>query len=188
MIFNRPDLTKISFEKIREYKPNLLYIAADGPRKDHKNEKELCDQARNIIEKIDWKCELKTLFREKNLGCKLAVSSAISWFFEHEEQGIILEDDVLVEFSFFTLCEELLEKYKNEEKISMISADNFSFGKCKTQGSYHFSYYSHVWGWATWRRAWKDYDVDLKNFLTKKDFFKDLKFFNHRKTVLVWCI
>ena len=113
---------------------------------------------------VDWDCEVKTLFSDKNLGCKVAVSRAIDWFFEHVEEGIILEDDCLPHPTFFRFCEELLNKYRDDERIGQISGDNFQFGKKRTEYSYYFSRYTLIWGWATWRRAWKNYDVDMKSW------------------------
>ena len=112
LVFNRPDTTKQVFKAIRQAKPPRLYVAADGPRADKPGEAEKVEQARRIAMQVDWDCEVKTLFREKNLGCGKAVSSAIDWFFENEEEGIILEDDCLPSQSFFWFCEELLERYR----------------------------------------------------------------------------
>ena len=162
LIFNRPTTTKRVFESIRSIKPARLYIAADGARKDKAGEDLLCQETRNIVNKIDWNCEIKTLFRAENLGCKIAVSSAIDWFFENEEQGIILEDDCLPNSSFYTFCDELLNLYKNDYRVMHISGNNFQDGITRGDGSYYFSRYNHIWGWATWRRAWKTYDVNMK--------------------------
>lgn len=118
---------------------------------------------------IDWDCKVKTLFRDKNLGCKYAVSSAIAWFFEQVEEGIILEDDCLADPTFFSFCQELLEKYRHDERVMMISGDNFQFGKNKTPYGYYFSRYTHIWGWATWRRAWKYYDVRMSLWPETRD-------------------
>ena len=164
MIFNRPDTTQKVFNAIRQAKPRQLFVAADGPREGKEGEKEKSEQTREIIKQVDWDCEVKTLFRDKNLGCKVAVSSAIDWFFENVEEGIILEDDCLPSQSFFWFCQELLEHYRNNTKLMHISGNNFQFGKIRGKGSYYFSKYAYIWGWATWRRAWKDYDVNMKNF------------------------
>ena len=164
LIFNRPDTTQKVFNAVRQAKPKKLFVAADGPREDRKGEKEKCEQARRIIEQVDWDCEVKTLFRDKNLGCKIAVSSAIDWFFENVEEGIILEDDCLPSQSFFWFCQELLEHYRNDTRIMHISGNNFQFGHKRGEGTYYFSKYSHIWGWATWRRGWKCFDVNMKSF------------------------
>lgn len=176
LIFNRPDTTKQVFEKIREIQPKYLYVAADGPRTNKEGEKELCAATRNIVlENIDWDCEVKTLLREENLGCGKAVSSAITWFFENVPQGIILEDDILTDFSFFNFCEELLDYYKSDEQVFSITGSNFQDGKKRGNSSYYFSRYSYVWGWATWKRAWEKYDFEmsqLQNFKVKNKISK----------------
>lgn len=171
IIFNRPDTTEKVFEEIKKAKPLKLFVAADGTRTDKENEAEKCQQTRNIIEKIDWDCEVKTLFRDNNLGCKNAVSSAITWFFENIEEGIILEDDCLPTQSFFRYCEEMLEKYRYNERIMHISGENpinREFG----EASYYFTKTAHIWGWASWRRAWKLYDVEMKSY---SEFIKNNK-------------
>ena len=164
LIFNRFDTTKVVFEAIRRVRPLKLYVAADGHRENKEGEKEACELTRGIIDSIDWKCEVKKLYREKNLGCKMAISSACDWFFENEEEGIILEDDCLPDPSFFTFCEHMLEYYRNQDRIMHIAGINFQFGRKRGTGSYYFSRNSHVWGWASWRRAWKFYDVSMKSF------------------------
>lgn len=186
LIFNRPDSTKLVFESIRSIKPAKLYIAADGARKHKVGEDLLCKDTRSIIDLIDWECEIKTLFRNENLGCKIAVSSAIDWFFENEEQGIILEDDCLPNESFYNYCETLLNYYASDERIMHISGNNFQDGNVRGNGSYYFSNYNHIWGWATWKRAWKAYNVDL-SFLTETE-IKTLieKQFDTKKERLFW--
>ncbi|MEI8389701.1 MAG: nucleotide-diphospho-sugar transferase [bacterium] len=165
LIFNRPDTTERIFEEIKKQKPKYLYVAADGPRADKEGETENCKQTREIISRIDWDCELKTLFRDENLGCKIAVSSALNWFFENVEEGIILEDDCLPSKSFFNYCEILLEKYRNDTRIMCISGEN-PLDEALCSKSYYFSPIPHIWGWASWRRAWNLYDVDFKGFDT----------------------
>ena len=123
LVFNRPATTQAVFEIIRQAKPPKLYISADGPRKDRLGESEKCEKVRSIATDVDWDCEVKTLFREENLGCKQSVSSSIDWFFQHEPEGIILEDDILPLPCFFDFCDELLEKYRHKN-VSMITGDN----------------------------------------------------------------
>jgi hypothetical protein len=164
LIFKRLDTTKQVFEQIKKEKPPKLYIAADGPRKNVEGELEKCKAVREyVLNNIDWDCKVKTLFREKNLGCGRAVSEAITWFFEQEEEGIILEDDVLPSLSFFWFCEELLEKYKNDIRIWHIGGCNFQNGIIRGDGDYYFSALNHIWGWASWANRWKYYDFELKN-------------------------
>jgi hypothetical protein len=166
LVFNRPDTTRQVFEAIRRAKPPRLYVAADGPREGKLGEVERVQKARTIATAVDWPCKVKTLFRDKNLGCKKGVSSAITWFFEQEERGIILEDDCLPHLDFFSFCENLLDLYLSDERIFAITGDNFQNGKWRGDASYYFSKYPHVWGWATWRRAWKHYQFGI-NFWPK---------------------
>ncbi len=164
LVFNRPDTTKRVFEAIKAHKPSKLYIAADGPRLNKEGESELCEETRKVVSAIDWPCNVKTLYRNENLGCKVAVSSAIDWFFDQEEEGIVLEDDCLPHPDFFRFCEEMLAYYRNDHKVMHIGGANFQKGKHRGDGSYYFSNYNHIWGWATWRRAWKKYDVNLTSY------------------------
>jgi len=173
LIFNRPETTNKVFDKIRQIKPKKLYIAADGPRKNNNIDIVNCLKVKEIIRKIDWNCEVKTLYRKKNLGCKVAVSSAINWFFENEEMGVILEDDCLPNDSFFKYCKKLLIKYQNNEKIMIISGISFISNKIRQKyvdSDYFFSKYIGIWGWATWRRAWKLYDVSISTYPIKKSY------------------
>lgn len=161
LIYNRPDLTYRVFCAIKEIQPKYLYIAADGPSV--QNEDVLCQDTRNIVlNNIDWPCEVKTLFRETNMGCKIAVSEAITWFFDNVEEGIILEDDTLPNSSFFNFCSTLLEKYRFDCNIMHIGGTSF-YNK-SIQSSYYFTRYTHIWGWATWKRAWFFYDVKLMDW------------------------
>ena len=180
LVFNRPNVTSKVFERIREVKPRYLYVAADGPRLSHPEDNQKCEDVRKIATAVDWDCELRTLFREDNLGCGLAVSQAITWFFNRVEEGIILEDDILPDVSFFDFCTCLLKQYKHDTRVMMISGLNIcGEWKSNTQ-SYHFSYFGGIWGWATWRRAWDHYDVEMrlwnnneiKDLLKKKYFTK----------------
>ena len=166
LIFNRPNETKRVFEIIRELKPKKLYVVGDGSR--NKVEEIQCSLARKVIE-VDWECEVLTRFNTNNLGCRLNVSSAIDWFFQNEERGIILEDDVIPTKDFFIYCDELLEKYKNDERIGAISGVNFVPNVVKDiDASYFFSNHINIWGWATWRRVWEKYDVEMRGWKVSK--------------------
>lgn len=186
LIFNRPELTQRVFARIREARPANLFVAADGPRNDRPCDSELCEQTRRIIGAIDWDCDVKMLFREKNLGCKKAVSSAIDWFFEQVEEGIILEDDCLPNQSFFQYCQELLEHYQNDTRIMQICGLNALKEWRRCGYSYYFSNYGPIWGWASWRRAWQYYDVDMvlwpeiKEEKLYEDFCQNLEEAEHR--------
>lgn len=162
MIFNRPSQTRMVFEKIKKVKPAKLFIAADGPRPGYIDDEKKCLEARKIIQSIDWDCDLKTKFSDNNLGCKIAISSSISWFFLQEEEGIILEDDCLPALSFFQFADEMLSFYRFNNNITHICGCNFQDKIIRGTSSYYFSNLTHVWGWAAWRRSWKNYDVEMK--------------------------
>ena len=162
LVFNRPECTQTTLTILRNLKPKYLFVGADGPRDGNSDDILKCDRVRQIVNTVDWDCQLQTLFRNKNLGCKRAVSEAISWFFDQVDEGIILEDDCLPNMSFFRFCSELLDKYRNDDRVGLISGNNFIVGThVRDSYSYYFSKYSYIWGWATWRRAWKYYDVNI---------------------------
>ena len=182
VIFNRPNTTSQVFETIKRIKPKRLYVAGDGPRDNVKNDFEKVNEAREIATNVDWKCEVKTLFSKNNLGCKAGVSKGISWFFEHEECGIILEDDCIPHKDFFLFCENLLKYYSNDNRVFSITGNNFQNEIIRGESSYYFSRILHCWGWATWRRSWKFYDGKINfwpNFKEtdewKQIFFDDLE-------------
>jgi hypothetical protein len=162
LVFNRPDTTKRVFEAIRQAQPPKLYVVADGARGNILGEQEKCLDVRNIATQIDWDCEIKTLFRNKNLGCKYGVSDGINWFFENEKEGIILEDDCLPQKNFFIFCDLMLEKYRDDSRVGTISGINL-FGENINSNSFYFSRYQSIWGWASWKSRWKDYEVDITN-------------------------
>jgi len=186
LLFNRPHVTRLVVEAVRQAKPQRLYVATDGPRKGNQEDVENCEQVRQIATAIDWDCNVKTLFRKENLGCKKAVSEAIDWFFEHETEGIILEDDCLPDQTFFKYCQELLEYYRHDNQIMVISGDNFQFGRKRGEFSYYFSRYNHCWGWATWRRAWKFYDVNMElwPYIRDNDYLVDI--LGNKKAAHYW--
>jgi hypothetical protein len=167
LVFNRPDTTRQVFEAIRRAKPPRLYVAADGPREGKFGEVERVEEVRTIATAVDWPCEVKTVFRDKNLGCYKAVSTAITWFFENEEQGIILEDDCLPSQSFFWFCEEILDRYCEDELIMAVTGTNIT-KQLTFEADYFFSKYALMWGWASWRRAWTKYDPKLTHWPTLK--------------------
>lgn len=164
MVFNRPELTQQVFDVMRQAKPTQLYIAADGPRAANPTDVALCNQVRAVVGRIDWDCEVKTLFRDENLGCKTAVSKAIDWFFEHVEEGIILEDDCLPDISFFDYCTELLSRYRDDEKVMSVSGSNLLGRPWKYDSQSYFFAHGGIWGWATWKRAWILYDEGMKDW------------------------
>lgn len=174
IIFKKVDTTQKVFEKIREARPPRLYIAADGPRLDKLGEAKQCMATRKIVENIDWPCEVHRLYREKNLGCGKGVSSAISWFFEYEEEGVIIEDDILPHIDFFRYCDEMLEKYRHTARVKCVCGNNKFYEEVSYPYSFFFSHYVTIWGWATWRRTWKEYDFSLKS-LSKNSFLRSVK-------------
>ncbi len=161
LVFNRPDLTQKVFETMRNCQPSRLYVAADGPRPHKSGEFELCAETREVIEQVDWDCAVRKLYREENLGCGRAVSEAITWFFEQESEGIILEDDCLPDASFYPFCHEMLTRYRDNEKVGSVSGNNFLPPGMRAVAPYGFSKYAQIWGWATWARFWKNYDFEL---------------------------
>lgn len=174
LVFNRPDATSKVFEAIRAAKPIRLYVASDGPRPDRIGEDKIVEFVRQLATDIDWPCELKTYFRPLNVGCKQAVASAIDWFFVNESEGIILEDDCLPCPDFFNFCAELLERYRDDQRIGAICGTNLYNLNAKAKitndmESYYFSKGASVWGWATWRRVWKDYDSKIATWEKLRD-------------------
>ena len=170
IIFNRPDTTERVFAEIAKAKPTKLLVVADGARTDKAGEAEKVAATRAIIDLVDWDCEVLTNYSDINMGCKRRVSSGIDWVFEQVEEAIILEDDCLPDPTFFRFCQEMLEHYRNDQRIGMISGDNFQFGSRRNDDSYYFSKYVHIWGWATWRDRWQNsYDVELKKWPAIRD-------------------
>lgn len=169
MVFNRPEPTREVFAAIRKAQPPRLYVAADGARAGKPGEAERCEATRQVAAAVDWPCTVKHLFRDQNRGCKLAVSEAIDWFFREEEEGIILEDDCLPDPGFFPFCDEMLERFRFDERVALISGDNFQFGRRHGEASYYFSRYAHIWGWASWRRMWNHYSSDARHWPEFRD-------------------
>ena len=164
VIFNRPETTREVFEAIRQARPPRLYVAGDGPRHDRPGEEErVAEVRRYVVENVDWDCDVKTRFGSENLGCKDGVSKAISWFFENEDAGIILEDDCLPDQTFFVYCQRLLDRYRNDDRVMHVA------GSCQMRNldereSYFFSKYPQVWGWATWKDAWSKFSLETSSF------------------------
>jgi hypothetical protein len=160
LIFRRPDLTAQVFERIRTAKPSRLLVVADGPR--NEEEAELCYEARKITEEVDWNCEVLRNYSDINLGCRNRVSSGLTWAFEQVEEAIILEDDCLPHPSFFSFCSQLLDLYRNDNRVFSICGSNFQEGIKRGDGDFYFSRHADPWGWATWRRSWQFYDNEMK--------------------------
>jgi hypothetical protein len=186
LTFNRLEKTKQVFNEIKNIKPTRLYIASDGPRYDNNNDVLKISEIREyLLHNIDWECDLFTLFRNNNLGCKIAVSQAISWFFKYENEGIILEDDCVPNSTFFYFCQNLLHKYREVKKISLISGDGRGTLNLNLNSDYSFTRYPLIWGWATWKRVWDLYDVDIKLWpIYKKNLIKKLSY--NKNTQRFW--
>jgi hypothetical protein len=183
-VFNRPDLTEITFKAIAQAKPSTLLLVADGPR--FSEEVEKCEQVKEIIKNVDWDCDVLTNFSEVNLGCKKRISSGLDWVFSTVEEAILIEDDCLPNQSFFTFCQILLERYRHDPRIMHISGSNFQNGQSRTSSSYYFSRYSHIWGWASWRRAWQYYDPDMKSWAEFKQQNLLSQLFEDPNELLYW--
>jgi len=170
IIFNRPDTTERVFAEIARAKPPKLLVIGDGPRPSRQGEAQKVEATRKIIQRVDWDCEVITNFSAVNLGCKKRVSSGIDWIFEQVEEAIILEDDCLPDPTFFRYCQEMLGRYRHDQRIGMISGDNFQFGRRYSADSYYFSKYVHIWGWATWRDRWVEcYDLTMAKWPSVRD-------------------
>lgn len=164
--FNRPDTTKKVFDQIRKARPLKFYFAVDAARTAKGDvEKKLNEQVKKIAKLVDWPCELHTLFRTENRGCGYGPAEAISWAFENEDRLIVLEDDCVPNHSFFRFCDDMLERYEDDMRVNIIS------GRSHHQGSkffdnydYIFTHYAHTWGWATWKRAWKQFDMKMSDY------------------------
>ena len=163
------DTVRQSLSAIAKVQPKKLYLASDGPRQHVQDEQEIVTSIRNFMQSnITWECDAKLLFRDENLGCKNAVSSAIDWFFDYEYEGIIIEDDCLPEPSFFHFCSKLLKDYRNDLRVGMITGTSYLFNEVTSDDDYFFSKYCSVWGWATWRDRWQLYDANV-NFSSKSE-------------------
>lgn len=188
IVFNRLDYVKKVFEPIRRYQPTMFFIAQDGARKQEKDEAQKLQEVREwILDNIDWKCEIKTSFLTENIGPAKAVSSFLKWYFSLVEYGIVLEHDCLVNDDFFDFCAELLIKYKDNENIFTISGFNVVGKSEGSLSSYFFTHTQQLWGWAAWRRAFKDYDIYLKDY-TLKEFKSNIKnalLFKHEKRAFI---
>jgi len=169
MAFNRPDHLRILLMRLREVQPTRLYVSIDGPRTTRPGEADQVMACRNLVAGIDWPCEVRTNYQDDNLGCGLGVSTAISWFFSHEERGIILEDDIIPDPSFFPYCTELLDRYEHDERVFAISGCNFVPPEAQghPERPYRFSQVPHIWGWATWRRSWQQHRLDIAGWRTQ---------------------
>jgi hypothetical protein len=186
LIFNRPDTTERVFAEVARARPHKFFVVADGPRPNRPQDVEKCAAARAIIERVDWECDVFKNYSDVNLGCGRRPATGISWVFEQVEEAIILEDDCVPHPTFFRFCEELLERYHANNRVMMIAGSNHWFGQRQTAYSYHFSRHMWNWGWATWRRAWQHYDIEIKRWpeLRSTSWLRDI--LGHPSAVEYW--
>lgn len=170
LAWRRPHTLNQVIDAIRPVAPTRLYVACDGPNPDRPDEPAKVEATRELIATaIDWPCHIDRLYSDVNQGCRLGVSRAITWFFEHVEEGIILEDDCVPHPDFFPYCATLLDRYRLDTRVWCISGNNFQEGNWRGEGDYYFSRYNHCWGWASWRRCWQHFDSDLSNWPALRD-------------------
>ena len=186
LAFNRPDTTAKVFAAIREARPASVFFSVDGARPGRVNERQHVLVVERLVDTIDWECDVRTLIRNTNLGCKVAVSEAITWFFDHVESGIVLEDDCVAHPSFFPYVAELLARYRDDERVCMISGDNFQLGARRSPDSYYSSRFTHIWGWASWRRAWQLYDHSMSQWPERRADGWLEQFLGDAKAVRFW--
>ena len=167
VFYHRPALIERVFEVVAAARPSQLFLIADGPRDE--SDRASCLAARDVAERVTWPCEVRRLYAETNLGVRRRVSSGLDWLFDQAEEAIILEDDCLPHPSFFAYCQELLERYRQDDRVWAIAGGNYQFGHTRSTDSYHFSGYCGIWGWATWARSWRHYDVDMKDWPDLRD-------------------
>jgi hypothetical protein len=167
--FNRPDVTRRMFEAIARARPNRLFLIADGPRTDRPGEAEACAEVRQIISAVNWTCDVATNFSPRNMGCGLRMSSGIDWVFKNVDEAILIEDDCVPTPQFFEFCRSMLERYRHDTRIGMISGTNCMSHRADFPGSYFFSRYPQIWGWATWRRSWAFYDHSMTKLEVAKE-------------------
>jgi len=186
LVFNRPETTAVVLKKLSEIRPKDLFVVSDGPRKNNSADVELCERVKGMIDLVDWPCTVHKNYSETNLGCRNRVSSGISWFFDNVEQGIILEDDCVPDISFFPYCEELLLKFKDDDRIGHIGGTNPISELCDGKYNIYYSKHNNIWGWASWRRAWKDYDVDMRHWPEIRETEMFAQLFSRKQDKLQW--
>lgn len=186
LVFNRPDVTARVFAAVAAARPRRLLVVADGPRPDRPGEAERCAATRAIVERVDWACDVETNFSEANLGCRRRISSGLDWVFSRVESAIVLEDDCLPDHTFFRYCEELLDRYADDERVAGISGDDFQPPRPHRDASYYFSRFAHIWGWATWRRSWQHYDVAMSDWPEMRDTVLERIWVGDRRAIRYW--
>lgn len=185
--YKRLDTTQKVLEKIAEVKPKYLFVSSNAPNPEKIDDSEKVFAVRSMIEnRIDWPCELKKLYRKEHVGPGVSISSAINWFFQNIGEGIIFEDDTVPDVTFFTFCKAMLDKYRDESRIKIIGGINFQDGINRGDASYYFTRLCHIWGWATWKRVWDEYDYDLSTITRKDVTDAALKYFGSRRIAKEW--
>ena len=183
LVFNRPRKFEKVIKALKVIKPKKIFIFANGPRDKYIKDIKLCEDTRDLIKKINWKCKIYKNFQHKNLGLNLGVYTGISWFFKNVDFGIVLEDDCIPNPSFFKYVDVIEKKFSKNKNIGIISGNNFINNKSKYD--YLYTKWSFTWGWATWSRNWKSFDYNLKYWkkFRKSEDWKNLnKDFNQYKT------
>ena len=164
-VFNRPDTTRVVVSALRAVRPPVLYVVADGPRPGRADDLQRCQDARRVIDTdVDWPCEVRRLTSETNQGVARSPASGISWVLAQEDRAVFLEDDCVPEPTFFRFCDEILERYRDDTRVSQVCGNNRLIEWKADRQSYHFAYYGSAWGWATWRRAWAWFDPLLTSW------------------------
>lgn len=177
-LFNRPDLTRRVFAAVRAARPERLFLIADGPR--GPNDEAKCRGAREAVEAVDWPCDVRRNYSESNLGCGQRLPTGLDWVFGFVNDVIVLEDDCLPHGDFFRFCTELLERYRDDERVGHIGGTNFDRVENCPKTSYAFSIYTSNWGWATWKRAWRHFDPNLTSWPAVKERRSHEAFFRSR--------
>ncbi|HUR41091.1 MAG TPA: glycosyltransferase family 2 protein [Verrucomicrobiae bacterium] len=169
LVFNRPATTRRVLEALRVARPPRLLVVADGPRSEHPDDERLCEETRALFDDPGWPCEVTTEFSSVNLGCRMRCISGLDWAFAREDRAIVLEDDCVPHPTFVPFCSELLERYRDDERVHMIRGTNFLRGRRLSRDSYYSSRFCNIWGWATWARAWRHYDGEMRRWPQMRD-------------------
>jgi hypothetical protein len=164
-VFNRPEHTRRVIERIERARPARVLVIADGPRAGEAEDDRRCDEVRSIVDAVSWPCDVAKLYSDVNLGCTRRVVTGLDWVFANCDDAIILEDDCVPDASFFPFCSELLDRYRDDERVHMVSGTNvLPPGAFEIPHSYYYSRSFQIWGWATWARAWKHYDIEMRDW------------------------
>lgn len=186
IIYNRPDTTARVFDEIRRYEPAILYVVADGYKTGDANDEKKVENTRKLINNVDWDCDVRLNYADANLGCRTRIQTGLDWVFNQSERAVILEDDCLPNQDFFAFCDEILSRYQNEPEIMHVSGSNYLFNQIEIEFSYYFSIFNHCSGWATWSRAWKNFDPEIKSWPYLKETGFLFNLFDNDKSRTYW--